>query len=561
MKRLLIIIIFFQGFTGICQSTREIAQDLGLGSAFSQGVSIVDINDDGFDDIFVTRRNRDNQFFINNGDATFTNIAESAGVDDIGISALTIWEDYDQDGDLDFFLGMEEDNSKLYVNNGDLTFTDITTLTIGTISGYVASAQWGDVNGDGWLDLFVFMLDGDNHYYFSDQKGGFNDLTDALGLVQKRLTMGAMLFDFDQDGDLDLYKTHDGYGGNHFYVNDGMGNFDDQSLDLGIYTETDAMGLSVGDFNNDGWEDIYLTNLYENQLFKNIDGKRFEEVAQNKGVDDYGMGWGASWLDFDNDGWLDLYIANDSYFSDHSNLLFHNQRGENFTKSFTGEEITSNKASYASAISDLNNNGIEELVITNRGSTDRLEIFEFVEPNENNWLSIKITDRHLAVGVVVTVSTDEMVQTRSFHSGTSWAAENSDWLKFGLGTKSEAQLDVLWPNGDKSEFSIDDVNQFYLVYPEKVEANVKSTYSFLPDVVTEIHKDIYKNINTYVYKYININILNYTKVNIYKYDGILIYAKKFDSIETLDLGFLERGVYILSLEEKGRVTRLKIYKD
>ena len=545
-------------FSVQAQSSREIAESIGLGSAFSQGVSIVDINDDGFDDLFITRRNRDNQFFINNGDASFTNIAAEARVDDIGLSALTIWSDFDQDGDQDFFLGMEEGRPKLYLNNGDLTFTNITEAALGDLQGYVASAQWGDVNGDGWEDLFVFILDGTNQFFFNNQNGGFENVTEQLGIIDKRLTMGAMLFDFDQDHDLDLYITHDGYGGNHFYVNDGVGVFTDLSIELGVYTETDAMGVAIGDYDNDGWQDIYLTNLYENQLFKNIEGQGFKEVAAEAGVDDYGMGWGASWIDYDNDGWLDLYTANDTYFSDYSNKMYINNQDGTFQNGFSGEDILSKKGSYATAVSDLNNDGVPEIIMANRGAVDRLEVFLFENNTNHNFISVKLSNPKN--GSTVKVNTSSKSYIRGALSGTGWCGEDSDWILLGINNVETVDIEVNWLNGTNEEFVGIKANKFYNISSEGLKEQSRTSFEWPHEIVTNLLKEDKLNINTYIDQFINIFIYNNIYLNIYTYENKLIYRKSFEYLESLDLSFLSRGFYIISIESQDGIKSFKIFK-
>ncbi len=559
VRRTLVIFLLFPSLLVLSQTSREIGELIGLGSAFSQGVSAVDINEDGFDDLYITRRNRDNQFFINNGDASFTNIAAEAGVDEIGLSALTVWSDYDRDGDQDFFLGMEQGVSKLFINNGDLTFTNVNESTIGDLDGFVASAQWGDVNGDGWEDLFIFFLDGTNQYFFNDQNGGFENVTDDLGLIDKRLTMGAVLFDFDQDRDLDLYMTHDGFGGNHFFVNDGSGVFEDKSVELGIYTETDAMGITIGDYDNDGWEDVYLTNLYENQLFRNQEGLGFEEVGASAGVDDYGMGWGTSWIDYNNDGWLDLYAANDSYFSDYPNRMYLNKQDGSFEFGFLGEALLSEKASYATAVSDLNNDGIQEIIVANRGSVDRLEVFTFEDLESKNFISINMSS--FGNGSMIKVESNGRDYSRGSRSGTSWSGEDSDWIQIGLNNAVTVGVDISFLNGEEFSSTSVSSNKYYHLKDNALEEVEKVSFNWPEDIITGISAyESYKQ-HTYIDKYININICKYKLFNIYTYEGILIYSNQFNSLETLDLSFLKRGVYVVKLLSDEKIRSFKIFKN
>ncbi len=172
------------------ESFIEVAQQTGMGVSFSSGLSIVDYDGDGRDDIFITRRNRNNQLFKNQGDGSFTDVAESAGLDFVGMSYQSIWADYDGDGDLDCYLTLGDEPDRLYRNQGDGTFTDVAAQAGIAISALPASAIWGDVNGDDLLDLFVFNIDADDVFFLNKGDGTFNDYSPTAGIAQNRLTMG-----------------------------------------------------------------------------------------------------------------------------------------------------------------------------------------------------------------------------------------------------------------------------------------------------------------------------------------------------------------------------------
>jgi hypothetical protein len=440
------------------QGFSEVGEATGLGVAFSRGTSVVDYNNDGFDDVFIARKSRNNMLFKNKGDGSFEDIAQSAGLDDIGGYNQSIWVDYNNDGLIDLFLAAQTDErSLLYRNNGDDTFTDVTTVSGLDLNDFIASAIWGDVNGDGWKDLFVFMLSEDNRFFLNKGDGTFRDYTAEAGIDMYRLTMGATFIDFDQDKDLDLFISHDGYAGNYLYENDGHGLFTDISVATGIMSESEAMGVSVGDFNNDGWPDIYLTNRLENMLFRNNGGETFTEIAAAAGVADEGMGWGVSWLDYDNDGLLDVFIANDSDYSDHANVLYRNNGDETFTSVFQEEEIAGDKATYATAISDFDHDGDMDLVVANRSSTDRSQLFINGLVSDNHWLIIRLRTSEgdpAPIGSSVQVTTSAATYTRYVFSGTSWCGDDSKAMHFGLGANSQIEkVTVRWPDGSEEVYT------------------------------------------------------------------------------------------------------------
>lgn len=466
---------------------------------FSRGVSIIDYNNDGLEDLFITRKGRNNCLFKNLGDGTFEEVGYQANVGYIGVSNFATWADFNNDGWTDFYLATSTgEPNKLYRNKGDDTFEEFVEATETRIIAHTIAAIWGDVNHDGWLDLYVVNLNQDNIFLMNNGDGTFSDITAQSGLYGLRLSMGTVFIDYDGDNDLDIYASHDGPG-NLLFNNDGTGHFTEVSAQAGLNTKSQAMGVAVGDFNNDTWPDIYLTNLYHNDLFKNNGDGTFTEISSSAGIEDEGMGWGVSWLDYDNDGWLDLYVANDSEYSDYSNALFRNNGDETFTRVGLESEVESNGATYGTSTGDVNRDGKLDILISNQGKTDVAQLFINAATNNNRWLRLKLIgtkSNHSAIGASVVAQTQDKIWSRTVTSGGSWAADDSKWVHFGVGEKQWIEkLTVVWPDGGKEEFSNVPTNKaFSITEGQGIELTEYDILSMTgEEIVTGLHIDKHEN--------------------------------------------------------------------
>ena len=523
----------------------EVGERSGLALPFCRGVSVMDYNGDGFDDLFIARQNdRTNLLYRNNGDGTFEDVSQSSGIGSVANANQSTWADIDNDGDLDFYLGtMEGEMNRLFRNKGDGTFEDITAFSRTGIIAATVSANWADINGDGLVDLFLSVLTEDNKLFINNGNGSFRDATAESGLGFYRLSMGAVFLDYDNDGDQDLYVSHDAHEGNYLYRNNGQGQFTDVSQSTGIYSESEGMGVSIGDFNNDGFVDLYLTNRLENMLFRNNGGTSFTEIGGVAGVDDLGMGWGVSWLDFDNDGLLDIYIGNDTHYSDHPNVLYKNNGDETFSVIEQEASISSEWGTHGTAITDIDHDGDLDIYTANRGLSDKTELFLNQYESENNWLIIRLKteqDNRMAIGAKVEVTSNDEKYTRYMVAGTSWGGDDSKTLQFGLGDGSNIQsVKVTWPDGTMESFEGIATNKAYsLNRGGTAEEIAYQAFDILdaPDddggVVTSIDDDVLEALAPEVFPNptardftlrIHMNTLKNVNVNILKYETNSIY--------------------------------------
>ena len=258
------------------------------------------------------------------GATSFTDVTSAAGVGDAGNSHGTAWADYDGDGDLDLYVNDFNGANVLYQNDGDGTFTDVTsTAGVGdTGEGY--STAWADYDGDGDLDLYVANNGGANTLYQNDGDGTFTDVTSVAGVGDTGEGQGTAWADYDGDGDLDLYVANTSGGANVLYRNNGDSTFTDMSNAAGVGDTGNGRNTAWADYDGDGDLDLYVTNYNSaNALYQNDGNGTFTDVASTAGVANTGSDQGTAWVDYDGDGDLDLYVVE---YHD-ANVLYRNDVG------------------------------------------------------------------------------------------------------------------------------------------------------------------------------------------------------------------------------------------
>jgi hypothetical protein len=333
----------------------DVSDSSGL-QGLTGGLNIqqTDYNNDGLKDIFVLRGawrgkfgREPNSLLRNNGNGTFTDVTKQSGLLSFSPTQTATWADFNNDGWLDVFVGNETSSTmseyhpcELYINNKNGTFKEIGAVTYADLAAFVKGVTSGDYNNDGWPDIFISTLDGQNRLFRNDGvKNGivqFTNVTIQAGLAANQSgTFATWFWDYDNDGWLDLlvcgYQFHKslawyaaaealgmdvGNSGKVFlYRNNHNGKFEDVSQKVGLNKIAFAMGSNFGDIDNDGYSDIYLgtgnplyRSLVPNKMFKNIQGKQFVDVTTIARVGNLQKGHGVSFADLDNDGDEDIYI-------------------------------------------------------------------------------------------------------------------------------------------------------------------------------------------------------------------------------------------------------------
>jgi FG-GAP-like repeat/ASPIC and UnbV len=341
-----------------------------------------DYNNDGNMDLFISRGAWLNypirqSLLRNNGDGTFTDVTKQAGLLDFVNSTNSSWADYDNDGWLDVFILNETSHNRLYHNRRDGTFEEVSAKAgvAGDANAMCKGANWLDYDNDDFPDLFVNNHDGDTRLYHNNRNGTFTDVTTSMGIDGPQKGLSCWAFDYDNDGWLDIFATsfdisltavvkglmgqpHDRLSNRLFHNLKGQG-FEDKTKEAGLDMVFEAMGCNFGDVDNDGFLDFYLgtgdtdlSSLMPNRLFKNVEGKRFSDITASSGTGNLQKGHGTSFADWDRDGDLDIFMEmggvtnGDKY----HNILFQNPgQGNNWlTVKLVGKK--SNRAAIGARI-------------------------------------------------------------------------------------------------------------------------------------------------------------------------------------------------------------------
>ena len=420
---------------------------------WASGVTVGDYDNDGFDDLFITCWGQ-NILFHNNGDGTFTDVTERAGLLHAGtrFGSGCTWIDYDRDGRLDLFVahymvfdrdrlpprgkdpscnyrgvpvycrpvGMPQERCRLYHNNGDGTFTDASEKSgiLAVKPGYGLTAVAADFDGDGWPDLYVACDISPSLLLRNNRDGTFTEQGLESGVAlsedgQEQAGMGLGIGDFDTDGALDILKTHFRDDMPGLYRNNGKGSFRDVTYRAGLGVETRfvSWGAGIVDLDNDGLPDLFFATgmVYPEVertvpevpyktpcvVYRNLGDGKFEELLEEAGpgVAEAHSSRGVAFGDFDNDGDLDILIMN-----------------MNEPPSLLRNDVT----------------------------------------GANHWLKVLLkgkTSNRSAIGAQVIAAYGGRRQAQAVLAQSSYLSANDRRLHFGLGAETAADLEIRWPNG------------------------------------------------------------------------------------------------------------------
>ena len=536
------------------------------------GVGIGDLNNDGLPDVFLTSNTGSNKLYLNKGNFKFEDITRKSNiiVDDkwnTGVSFV----DINNDGWLDIYvcssghMGTGNRENKLYINNHDLTFTESATAYGLDISAYTTQVAFFDYDGDGDLDCFMinnspipvnqlqfsnrrdlpeqdwavapFLKGGGDHLY-RNENGHFKEVTKEAGIHGSLISfgLGVSISDVNGDGYPDVYVSNDSYERDYLYINQKNGTFKDELENYMQHTSFSSMGADIADINNDGYPDIFTTDMLpvnDHRLktmgaFDNIDlfnaklkagfyyqytqnclqlnnkNGHFADIANYSGVAATDWSWGALMFDMDNDGWNDLYVSNGvnkdvtnldfmNFFADETyhkmvlngekkgidqvlkeipktpmlNKVYRNEHNLKFTDIGENWGFTKPCFSNGAAYADLDNDGDLDLIVNNENQLSFIYKNNARDINKNNYIGISLKGKGkntFAIGSKVSVYAGSQLLTRELYPSRGFQSSMDYKIIIGLGTiKTIDSLTINWPDRSSTNIVNPAINKVHTI--------------------------------------------------------------------------------------------------
>ena len=506
---------------------RKLDNIMPIVASMGAGVSVTDFDRDGWNDLYFTNSadGSQNALYHNNKDGTFTDVAATVGLADMnrsgtGVSMGSVWADYDNDGFEDVFL-YKWGRPELFHNDAGKAFTRVTDAAGFPSWMNANTAIWFDYDADGLVDLFVggyfpesldlwhlentkimaesfeYAKNGGRKFLFRNLGGGkFDEVSKKLGIETNRWALAAGAADFFGTGKQSLFIAND-YGVSELYENTDRGGFVDSGVRTGVgAAPKSGMGVSFGDIFNTGKLSIYVSNISEEGIL--LQGNnlwvpdtattttKYSNQASTFGVEFGGWSWGSQFGDLNNDGFQDLFVTNgfitgstaESYWYDYSKItpgnnsiiadaanwapignrslagkqskrVWLNDGAGRFNEVARSVGVNTTLDGRAVVIADLWNRGVLDIVLANQNGPPM--IYRNSASANGNWLDLELTgtaSNKSAIGAEIRVFWDGKVQLQTISGGIGFASQNQRRLHFGLGSATKAEkVEIRWPSG------------------------------------------------------------------------------------------------------------------
>ena len=458
--------------------------DMAAVSTDSWNIAWVDYNNDGWEDMFITDRDpsKPNLLYTNSNGTNFYKATNGPLVNLTERTVSSAWGDYNNDGLVDVFVvNATGTQSRLYKNvNG--SYVEVTNIGLDVDPQYFHGAAWFDMDNDGFLDLIVtnYFETKFHKMYRNNQNGTFTAIKDnPIVLESNRSTMPA-LADYNNDGLVDIFIPNGNNKPNSLFQNLGNGNFEKITGTVLTSESQNSVGAVWGDYNNDGWIDLYVLNASkeQNELFKNLGNGNFEKVLNTALTESFADTHSAVWIDHDNDGDLDFYMSNDQG----SSFYYINEGNDSFT--LLSDEILSSDFGNAmgAASADFNRDGHVDIFVGTH-STETNKLFCNQSNDENHFINIKLVGTYSnksAIGCTVKVIANGQDQYRQVLPIQGLGSQNSLRQHFGLGAAAIIDLiEVKWPSGYVQTLTNVAADQFITITEEA--ANLVTGFAFSDD--------------------------------------------------------------------------------
>ncbi len=564
------------------------------------GAAWFDFNNDGWYDLYLTGGTSADALFVNNGNGTFSDYTVAAGIDVLENKTTNgvTTGDVNNDGWQDILITTVKTlPNYLMMNNGDGTFSS--TIWAGSTDlANSYSASMGDINKDGWLDIYVcnwsrdmeVTIDGSNvsvdsqanFFYMNNGDGTFSsraqelEIDDTLGCA-----LGVMFTDFDNDNDLDIYVANDfgffnGNSPNRMYRNNHPSlSFTEVSEGVGLDEEMNGMGVAKADLNEDGKLDYFTSNIRTDRLMISSPSGYTDEAVDrgimndsvwlhNLSARDWNVGWGAGFMDIDNDADEDLFVVNGSLSYDFphptldSNKLFLNDGHGGFTDVSLDVGVADTYVSRAFAYCDYDLDGdLDAFVgITDTAGGTAKSILYRNDSNPQDWLQVKATGvqhNNNGIGARVIIYVGGLTQIREIGGESSFNSQHWMVAHFGLGgSHSVDSLDVVWNSGNTDRLYNLNSNQMVEVLEGEGQ------------VITSVQTLDAGSLKLFPNPFVNTLFLqgeNITKVEVLDSNGALVATEVNGKFYKLDLSHLSSGVYTFSIyDDRGNNVIRKVVK-